>query len=313
MTRICLAMAFLMFWSCMAANLTDGLLAWYDFEGDAQDGSGYNRHGTVNGAQLTTDRFGVEDGAYLFDGENDYIVVEDDNDLRLYNTDFTLCAWVYETARNTGYQDAIMAKRGTGQLDGWFFSLTGLQSGSGAAIPGRILYQVSGGYDPHILSDQVASLGMWYHIVVTYDNGADIAKIYINGAMDTSLGGMPSPGPACDSGLCIGKDSAGQGYFFHGKLDDLRIYNRILSDAEIAQLFDPGGALESPENLALAEAGGMITLSWDAVPNALSYNIYASPDPDLPPAGWTVVANVGGTQWTVPAQESKFYLVTAVR
>jgi hypothetical protein len=268
----------------------------------------------VNGAQLTSDRFGVEDSAYLFDGDNDYILVEDDTALRLYDTDFTFCAWVYETARNTGFQDAIMVKRGPAVADGWFFSLTGLQSGSGAAIPGRVLYQVSGGIDPHILSGQVVSLDMWYHIVVSFDNSANIAKIYINGAPDTSLGGIPSPHPAFDSDLYIGKDSAGQGYFFHGKLDDLRIYDRVLSELEIMQLFDPDSALAGPENLTLAGAGNTVTLSWAAVPLALSYKVYSSPDPELPLPGWTLEAeNVAGTQWTGPAEDRRFYYVTAVR
>jgi hypothetical protein len=52
---------------------TDGLVAWYPFNGNANDESGNGNHGTVNGATLTTDRFGNANSAYSFDGVNDFI------------------------------------------------------------------------------------------------------------------------------------------------------------------------------------------------------------------------------------------------
>ena len=53
---------------------TNGLVGWWGFNGNAQDGSGNGNHGTVNGATLTTDRFGNQNGAYSFDGVDDYIL-----------------------------------------------------------------------------------------------------------------------------------------------------------------------------------------------------------------------------------------------
>ncbi|MEY4145228.1 MAG: Internalin-J precursor, partial [Bacteroidota bacterium] len=52
---------------------TNGLVGWWGFNGNAQDGSGNGNHGTVNGATLTTDRFGNQNSAYSYDGINDYI------------------------------------------------------------------------------------------------------------------------------------------------------------------------------------------------------------------------------------------------
>jgi hypothetical protein len=52
---------------------SNGLVGWWPFTGNANDLSGFNNHGTVNGATLTTDRFGVANRAYSFDGVNDYI------------------------------------------------------------------------------------------------------------------------------------------------------------------------------------------------------------------------------------------------
>jgi len=54
------------------ASLTDGLVAYYPFDGNANDASGNGNHGTTHGVTLTTDRFGNANGAYYF-GEGNYI------------------------------------------------------------------------------------------------------------------------------------------------------------------------------------------------------------------------------------------------
>ena len=54
---------------------TDGLVGYWSFSGNADDESGNNHHGTVNGATLTQDRFGNPNSAYSFDGVNDYIAI----------------------------------------------------------------------------------------------------------------------------------------------------------------------------------------------------------------------------------------------
>ena len=76
--------------SCsLPANLQNGLVAYYPFCGNADDKSGNNHHGTVNGATLTTDRFGNINRAYSFDGQNDFIEVTNVTNLDLYNTNYT--------------------------------------------------------------------------------------------------------------------------------------------------------------------------------------------------------------------------------
>ncbi|MBF0232848.1 MAG: hypothetical protein HQK65_07400 [Desulfamplus sp.] len=57
----------------------DGLVAEYLFGGNANDSSGNGNHGAVNGATLTTDRFGNSNSAYNFDGVNDYCIVKAKN------------------------------------------------------------------------------------------------------------------------------------------------------------------------------------------------------------------------------------------
>jgi hypothetical protein len=73
-------------------HLGKGLVAYYPFDGNANDESGNGNHGTVRGARLTTDRFGHQDSAYVFDGVDDYIALPDSLDL--IDTAFSISAWV---------------------------------------------------------------------------------------------------------------------------------------------------------------------------------------------------------------------------
>jgi len=76
---------------------TNGLVGYWPFSGNANDSSGNNLNGTVNGAILTEDRFGNPSSAYSFDGNDDYILVNDDDLLSFPNNEFTFSFWVNPT------------------------------------------------------------------------------------------------------------------------------------------------------------------------------------------------------------------------
>src|SRR6266404_7716082 len=75
------------------AFLTNGLVAFYPFNGNANDESGHINHGTVNGAILATDRFGFANRAYYFAGDGSYISVQDSTSLDMTNA-ITVSAWI---------------------------------------------------------------------------------------------------------------------------------------------------------------------------------------------------------------------------
>jgi len=76
---------------------TNGLVGYWTFSGNANDSSGNNLNGTVNGAVLTEDRFGNPSSAFNFDGIDDYILVNDDDLLSFPNNEFTFSFWVNPT------------------------------------------------------------------------------------------------------------------------------------------------------------------------------------------------------------------------
>jgi hypothetical protein len=79
--------------------LTDGLVAYYPFSGNANDVTGNGNNGTAYNATLTTDRFDNTNQAYAFNGTNAYIQVGDLPDLRITNS-LTMSAWINPTGSN---------------------------------------------------------------------------------------------------------------------------------------------------------------------------------------------------------------------
>lgn len=210
-----------------------GLIAHYPFNGNATDESGNGHDGTVNGATLSADRFGHANSAYAFDGTGSFIEVADSESLRLANTDYTISLWFEETTRSTSHNHTLMAKRSSGSQNGWLYTLAGDLAPN---ANGTIKYHLSGGYDPFIASTATAPLGQWTHAVIIYDHSAQTIRCYINGLLDSEHADMPSPNPSAAVNLIIGRDSASSNYGFHGSIDDIRIYNRALSDAEVQNL-----------------------------------------------------------------------------
>ncbi|KPA19280.1 hypothetical protein MHK_000504 [Candidatus Magnetomorum sp. HK-1] len=86
-------------------SLDHGLVAYYPFNGNANDESGNGNDGVVNGATLTIDRYGNNDSAYLFDGDNDYINVKDSSSLDISST-ITISCWI-KTKGSASYSGII--------------------------------------------------------------------------------------------------------------------------------------------------------------------------------------------------------------
>jgi hypothetical protein len=221
-----------------APDLRTHLIAAYLFYKNAKDVSGNGHIGQVNGASLTKDRFGIPNSAYLFDGKSSNIEVEDAEVLRLSDRSFTVSAWIYETKRNVDNAAVILSKRGKGNEDGWLFSTTGTKNGK----PGRLHTIFSKGNDPRIrTTSEVVLQKKWYHVALTFKKYAQIpAKIYVDGELRESNPNnlRRRPNPNTQNNMFIGQDSAHlyNGYYFNGKLDDIQIYNKALSESEIKAL-----------------------------------------------------------------------------
>jgi hypothetical protein len=211
-------------------DLSAGLFAHYQMNGDVNDISGNANNAAINGgATYTTDRFGTANKAMNFDGVDDYLSVANNNTLSGFN-EVTISAWV---SHNQGASlGAIIAKwyQQTGQ-DTYELAMSNTTLGA---------WNNNNAVTGIFISNNLV-VNAWYHIVYTHDSSGD--KLYINGylaASNTVTGSIIYS----SNNLLIGADSnlGVPGRFFNGKIDDVRLYSRSLSRLEVQQLYD----LEKP-------------------------------------------------------------------
>jgi hypothetical protein len=214
------------------SNITEGLVAYYPFNGNANDESGNGNHGSVRGnVVLTYDRFGNANSAYRFPGEPfNYISVPDDE--TLHCSTFTLNAWVYTDADN--YGSGYLINKGRDINNGSYRLLV-------RDVGATNLY--GGSNDAYI--DDNPETGVWHMVTGTVEGKT--ARYYLDGVlMDERTLSYPFVFNNSDP-LTLGMHyySGVPSYWAYpllGIMDDVRIYNRVLSPSEIKTLYhEPNG------------------------------------------------------------------------
>jgi len=226
-TLIVLSLSIVSFSPANAAftdGLTNGLVAYYPFNGNANDESGNGNNGTVFGATLMADRFGIPNSAYNFNGVSDYINVPHSPSLNIpAGTSVTITAWVYRT--NASWPVHIVGKRVGCGGDHNFYQLA---IGNAALPPASV------------------PLNVWSFVATTTEG--TVTKDYVDGV---EVASYTLAMGANNADLKIGTSSTCQ--HFPGPVDDVLIYNRALTPAEIIAIYNlpPGG-----NTLAVSPASG---------------------------------------------------------
>ena len=225
MKKLLTMMVAVLFGCPLFGALTDGLVAHYKFDGNANDSSGNGNNGVVHGATLAADRFGNANSAYSFDGD-DWIQVANSASLSSLTKDMTFSAWV--NVRELGFFGwvQILAK-GTNMRQYGF----GLRMEDGDFVwVNNVRKEISVAVDGGVLP-----MNEWYHLTASYNGSRIIA--YVNGVV-VGFTDVEDEFVANMDDLYIGKDIPGDTEYFNGALDDLRIYNRALSAAEVKALYE---------------------------------------------------------------------------
>lgn len=229
----------------LAQVSSNGLILHLPMNGNANDQSGNNFNGIVNGPILTEDRFGNVNSAYSFIGTAGTIQINDNPTLRLGNTDYTISMWIYKDDTSGTQQFALISKRSGTSSSGYMLQLTAKHVNHPSA--GLVCYVVSGGFDPKSYSGSTIKLSHWQHLVLTFSNTTKTLKTYLDGELSSITTNFPSPNSNSTVNMLIGNDAAGNNYPFNGKMDDLRFYNRILDNSEILTLLEEmNGEIEYP-------------------------------------------------------------------
>ena len=225
------------------SNLKNGLVAYYPFNGNANDASQNGYNGTVNGPILTTDRFGISKKAYLF-GDNQEITIPNSSALNKYPISISL--W-YNTSRLAdsegsnifskylpafwnGFQIVLADIRNVQNNNQTFNDGFGVQSWYLRSITDKIL----GYYNEDSFTQKFVAKDTWYHYVFVVDKTG--GKIYVNGKLIVSHNWTGTEG-ACNNNL-LWKIGGKYSTWFNGKIDDVGIWNRAITPNEINFLYE---------------------------------------------------------------------------
>ena len=210
-----------MLWDDVKVYETKKPIAYYPFNGNANDESGNNLHGTVNGATLTTDRFGNPDSAYSFNG-NSVIRIVHDNLLNMDN-ELSISAWIKPNIQQNAM---VLGKSNYSNATNYL-----LRTNTNNFI--EFAHKTRNFSDTNALN-----IGQWNHVaVISHSTGE--RYIYINNNLTTFASQNDSYGLVSNE-LTIGAAFYFGSYFaeyFNGAIDDLRIYKSALTETEIASLF----------------------------------------------------------------------------
>ena len=252
------------------ADLKDGLVAHWSFDDcRATDNSGNGHDGTLNGNPQCVD--GVKGKAFSFDGSNDWLDGSINSDAFAGN--WTIATWFYHKGNETptvtwggifsnnneASNAPVMSFRGgddnnTGIADSNYFGI----DGAGITAKGTFI-------------DLGSHLNKWIFAVITYQNGIPTVYAYKDGQLIKNSQALPYVLQRGDK-FYIARHYGGPNtvQLYKGSIDDLRIYNRALTEAEVLELYN--GAIQPKETVQISgkikfgsQAGKGVTLSGEGL------------------------------------------------
>lgn len=217
----------------------EGLVAWYPFNGNANDESGNNNNGTIHGGVVTTsDRFNESNKAYIFNGTSGYIEIPTLNNFQY--KPITYSAWVIVNSYfplSPGHKfRSIIGRQEQFNTTCGLVGFYADQNVAGGAYDNTFLYWMGAVGTPDIpYSKLKPTVSTWVHVVFTQSNNGNFTY-YINGGLSStgSITDIQNANISFRIGAGIGANS----FFWNDKIDDVRIYNRVLTSEEIIALYN---------------------------------------------------------------------------
>lgn len=252
---------------------TNGLVGYWPFNGNASDESSNSNNGTVNGATLTSDRFGNSNCAYSFDGVDDVINV---TGLNSSSNTWTLSFW-FNSENTSSFEMQNVIGLGSSPAS---YGGAGVQINGGIA-PGQCpifntnsnkisLLDASQTCGQTIFSNTYSN-NSWYNIVIANENGD--YKIYVNGILSSS-GTMNNI--SVDK-LFFGNRDGISFQWFKGKLDDIRFYNVVLDSESIQNLNYENICKATVQDTLSIYLSQIITTVYDKTSAATTVKVYPNP------------------------------------
>jgi hypothetical protein len=217
---------------------------------------GIDKSNILTGESVTTSgSYQNEPGAYIFDGEDDYLTLQGNN-----NSSFTIAMRIRPDLIRA-MDISAMSEYPLSTTNDRNFYLT---------ADGHVTARIFDGSAKTVISSSVISAGTWTHIAMTC-NGSTF-KIYVNGLLENTISAGTAITYYSTPEFVLGQATRTAG-FFKGQINNVNLYNRALSDNEVAQLSGksytitssagPGGSI-SPSGSVAARVGSEITFNISA-------------------------------------------------
>lgn len=259
-----IATLFLAVISNAQVNLTNGLAAYFPFTGNAADASGNNNNGTLSGsAAIVADQWGNPNSACNISGPNNPGRVTIPNSATLqFSTRASFSFW-FKLNSNVGTNGfgnivaggahCLFAK--DGDAGGGLYCLASLSGTNLAMSIGNVSMTTLNYTYPNY------SAGTWLHCVYIMDTTEQ--RLYINANLVATVAGAPNFGTMNTRQLCLGRFGSNW-YPVDGALDEFRVYNRVLNQAEITTLatYNPASISVTTISPLINCAGGTISVDF---------------------------------------------------
>jgi hypothetical protein len=214
-----------------------GLVGYWNFEdgklSKATDFSGNGNVGTLTNMEEADWVVGKKGKALSFDGVNESVNAGTASSLQTTGN-LSIGAWIKLTSQpaldTNAYQIVAKDKDSGGRAYAFdYYNLTGNR---------HLRFYINGGAGSNKLEGTTAlATGVWYYVAATYSTGG-VITLYINGAQEAQGSGAATSIPSASANVTIGaREYTGFEDYFNGSIDDVRIYNRTLSAAEVASLY----------------------------------------------------------------------------
>jgi hypothetical protein len=284
------------------ANLTDGLVLHLRLDetsgGIANDSSGFDRHGTLQGFTGTPWTSGLVDGALTFNpdgaGGDDVVLVANDAALNFDSSlEFSFSTWVNGNPAQEAGAPIICKGTGAGGEQFAVDVFNGYRFYGWTSAPPSGVYMAATPTGPN---------NTWQHLAGVFSRPLNRLKLYVNSVEVASSTPSATIVPNSHE-VSVGSRQTGFGAYdlnLNGKIDDVRLYNRPLTPREVALL----NAFGNRPRLAITRSGGTVTISWAA---GITTFVLESSDV-LPGTTWNPVAGVVNNSVTLNASEpANFY------
>lgn len=210
-------------------EITDGLVAYFPFNGNANDESGSGIQSQVFGATLTEDRNGKSGSAYSFDGIDDYITLNNDSQLHFEESDFSISVWVKLASQEIKWQGIISAYNSSRDNREFIIAVNNVFDSTYFKI-----YDQGGSQGDLIWFEKT-----WEWQMITVTKNTSSIKAYIDGAFlkEAQITSTISNTATRIMFGAIDKSISSPDAFYEGVIDDIYIHRRVLEDWEVKNLY----------------------------------------------------------------------------